>query len=300
MLPLALVADIEKLLTQISGKSAIISATHNLSGGCINQAVKVVYAGTAYFIKWNNNALLPNMFETEAAGLKLLASAGGMSTPDVLGFGQAGNYQYLLLSYVEAGPAGKQFWESFGQALAMLHKQSHSSFGLDHDNYIGSLPQHNQPAQSWSHFFQSQRIEPLAEKAISLQLIDHETAVLLDELYRQLPDMFPAEPPALLHGDLWSGNFISDHLSKVVLIDPAVYYGHREMDLAMSLLFGGFDPLFYEAYNAVYPLEKHWRQRVDLCNLYPLLVHTLLFGSGYAHQLKRNLQLLLHRQKDDK
>jgi protein-ribulosamine 3-kinase len=182
------------------------------------------------------------------------------------------------------------YWKDFAQKLAQLHKNTAPIFGLDHDNYIGSLPQSNRQTQKWTDFFISQRLEPLVTKAVASGLLDSQTAQRFDRLFSKLDQLIPEEKPALLHGDLWSGNVMTDEHGEVCLIDPAVYYGHREVDLAFSTLFGAFHGEFYEAYNEAFPLEKGWKQRIDLFNLYPLLVHLILFGRSYYHQVISTLE----------
>jgi fructosamine-3-kinase len=147
------------------------------------------------------------------------------------------------------------------------------------------LPQQNTPARNGATFFVESRLRPQAERARLASRIGADTMKRLDRFFETLPAWLPDEPPALLHGDLWSGNFMTGPGGGAWLIDPAVYYGFREADLAMSLLFGGFDPAFYEGYAEVFPPAPGWRERVDGFNLYPLLVHVNLFGGGYAAQV---------------
>ncbi|MFZ1687503.1 MAG: fructosamine kinase family protein, partial [Flavobacteriales bacterium] len=177
-------------------------------------------------------------------------------------------------------------------SLARLHGHTNSTFGLDpastagrRDNYIGSLKQVNTGQVTWGEFFIHCRLEPQVKMAIDHQRIGMGDVLRFERLYGKLPSLFPIEPPALLHGDLWSGNFLCDAHHQPVLIDPAVYYGHREMDIAMTKLFGGFEPAFYSAYSDAWAMEIGWEERADLCNLYPLLVHVNLFGGSYAGQV---------------
>ncbi|MFZ1692867.1 MAG: fructosamine kinase family protein, partial [Flavobacteriales bacterium] len=158
------------------------------------------------------------------------------------------------------------------------------------DNYIGSLKQVNTPAADWPSFFIHQRLEPQLRMARDAKRVEAGMAFRFERLFAKLDQLITVEPPALLHGDLWSGNFICDANAQPVLIDPAVYYGHREMDIAMTKLFGGFDSGFYAAYNDAWPMERGWEERMDLCNLYPLLVHVNLFGGGYAAQVEAALR----------
>ncbi len=293
MLPLGLVATLENLLETYCQKSGTITSTINLSGGCINNAAKITYKGQDFFVKWNHNPILHGMMEAEAAGLQFLSSANAVKTPQVVGSGLANGIQYLVLVYIDQRRPAGDFWEIFGEQLAQLHQNSAASFGLSQSNYIGSLVQSNRSWPTWSNFFMNERLRPLITVATKARLIDTALQKLFDRLFDRLDQFFPAEKPALLHGDLWSGNYLCNRENLPVLIDPAVYYGHREMDLAMTWLFGGFPQNFYEAYDHYFPLEKDWQQRIDLCNLYPLLVHAILFGESYVGQIRQNLRYIL-------
>ncbi|HOI32255.1 MAG TPA: fructosamine kinase family protein, partial [Bacteroidales bacterium] len=231
----------------------------------------------------------PRMFELEAKGLNLLMNNNKIRVPSVIGTGEAGQTSFILLEHIETGFPDNNFWETFGEELAHLHRETNETFGLDHDNYIGSLPQSNAPTTDWSDFFIAHRLKPQLKLAAAKNLLNSKILNDFEKLFYRLAELFPREVPALLHGDLWSGNFLCDSNQKPVLIDPAVYYGHREMDLAMSKLFGGFSPRFYESYHSAFPHEAGWQERVDLCNLYPLLVHVNLFGGGYVGQLQSSL-----------
>ncbi|MEJ2596144.1 MAG: fructosamine kinase family protein, partial [bacterium] len=179
------------------------------------------------------------------------------------------------------------FWEEFARLLAELHKNTQPYFGLDHDNYIGSLVQSNFRHDAWTDFYREQRLEPQLRLAREAGHFNRNVTRAFDRFYHRIERIFPAEPPALLHGDLWSGNFMVNENGSAVIIDPAIYYGHREMDLGMSMLFGGFDRRFYSAYDQHFPLEPGWQERMDYCNLYPLLVHVNLFGGGYVQQVEQ-------------
>ncbi|HEY0899006.1 MAG TPA: fructosamine kinase family protein [Sphingobacteriaceae bacterium] len=257
--------------------------------GGVNDCVRLKAGNRYFFAKINSAELFPNMFALEAEGLKLIRRSGTIAVPEVFGFGVAAGQQFLLMEWINPGNDTSQTQEQLGIQLARLHRQTAQMFGLDFDNYIGSLPQVNTLAISWTDFFISNRIQPLVEIVLSKGWIDNELVKYFDALFNKLPDFYPVEPPALLHGDLWGGNFMSTN-NNPVLIDPAVYYGHREMDLAMTTLFGGFSDEFYAAYNAEFPIEKNWQNRLEIWNLYPLLVHLVLFGSSYLPQIKSTLK----------
>ncbi|SNT06760.1 Fructosamine-3-kinase [Ekhidna lutea] len=259
--------------------SEIISTSH-VSGGCINSAVKISTKESSYFLKWNK-AELKQMFQAETEGLKILNNLSPVFSPQVIAQDQLGSKSYLLTEWIEKGRQTPDFWRVFGTNLAKQHKITSSRFGLDHDNYIGSLPQSNKTHNSWYDFFAVERINPQLKLASHKGLISNPIRNQFEILLGKLDQLIPEEPPALLHGDLWSGNFMINSSGEAAIFDPAVHYGHRETELAFTQLFGGFDQEFYHFYEKEYPLEPGFDQRVDIHNLYPLLVHVNLFGSSY-------------------
>jgi protein-ribulosamine 3-kinase len=257
-------------------------------GGSINETYSLQIRKRKYFIKLNNR-VGRDFFKAEIRGLELLRNSGAVYVPDVVSSGEIESTQYLLLQYIDPRAQTAKFWEKLGESLALLHKNSSDRFGLDHSNYIGSLIQENSYNDNWNEFFHCRRVLPLAMKARQNNLLnsaDFDRCLLLKDIYQKV---FPEEAPALLHGDLWNGNVLAGSDGKAWFIDPAVYYGHREMDLAMTMLFGGFNPRFYESYNQIYPLTQGFNDRAGLYNLYPLLVHLNLFGEGYLPQVKKVL-----------
>ena len=271
-----------------------------VGGGCIADARIAGFAdGSRVFVK--TAAGFPDMFLSEAEGLEALAAAGAIHVPAVL----AVDSDALVLEHVDAAPRRADYFERFGRAFARLHRHHGPACGFARDNYIGSTPQRNDPvAGDWSHspgspagdgtdwtgFFLERRLRFQAELAADrgfgrlLKLFDTaETGLanLLDD---------SVEQPCILHGDLWGGNCIVDARGEACLIDPAVYYGHREADLAMTHLFGGFEPVFYDAYENEYPLADGHRERLPIYQLYHLLNHLNLFGSGYYAQCERILE----------
>ncbi len=188
------------------------------------------------------------------------------------------------MEHIPKGQPASNFWQQFGHGLAAMHKNTNEIFGLNEDNYIGTIPQPNKPANSWAAFY-TQRIMHLMQMALVEKKCALNDVLLAEKLCAKFDALFPTEQPALLHGDLWSGNFMAGETGQPVIYDPAVYYGHREMDIAMTMLFGGFDKQFYTHYNEAYPLQPGWQQRVQLCQLYPLLVHLFLFGGHYYYSV---------------
>jgi protein-ribulosamine 3-kinase len=289
MLPVPVSQHIILFLQAQTSKPVIIQSSVPLGGGCINEVVRINTSAGEFVVKYNLATAFPGMFECEAAGLQLLRNAGEIHIPEVIHKDIVEQYSYLLLEFVPSGNRIHDFWVIFGRSLANLHKHTHSQFGLNHDNYIGSLPQQNRLHQDWTAFFIFERLEPMVRLARNKSDISSQVAGRFELLYSKLPNLIPVELPALLHGDLWNGNYIIDNKGLPCLIDPAVYFGHREMDLAMTRLFGGFALEFYQSYQDTFPLENEWDDRTDLFNLYPLLVHVNLFGGGYASQVKRIL-----------
>ncbi len=278
MLPAALARRLEATL------GAPITDARALFGGDINQAARVTAGGQTYFVKWNASAP-PTMFPTEAYGLRLLASAEALRVPQVIAQGDAedGAPAFLVLEYIETGrKGGADTMERFGEGLAELHRHTAEHFGLDRDNFIGRLPQPNPPTPDWVSFYRDHRIGYQMELARKLGRLPKRREDLLTRLMERMAEFLPADTPAsLIHGDLWGGNYLVDTRGQAVLIDPAVCYAHREMDLAMSELFGGFSERFYAAYQAAWPAPDYAERRA-LYQLYYILVHLNLFGESYG------------------
>lgn len=253
-------------------------------GGDINQSARLIlHGGDRVFVKWNQRVRL-DFFEAEAQGLRAIKAANAIRVPEVLAVGTEPSF--LVMDWIEAGGRSLMdmvFAERLGHELAALHDSTAAQHGFADDNYIGSLPQSNTPAHSWVTFYRDQRIGVQMEIARKRGKLPAHREAALVRLQEWLPTFLHDEviQPSLLHGDLWGGNFMVAANGDPVLIDPAVYYGHREIDLAMTELFGGFPPGFYDAYNEVYSLNSY-EQRKQLYQLYPLLVHLNLFGGGYA------------------
>lgn len=262
--------------------------SYPVPGGDINQTYRVEAEEGNYFLKVNDAAKYPQLFEKEARGIEALAKTKAVNTPTILTTGEAEGLQYLLAEFTQPATATPQSQLEFGRQLATMHKQPQEYFGLAEDNYLGTWLQPNTPAKSWCEFYAERRILPLI-KALNNK---GDFAITVDASERfcgEIDNIFPVEKPALLHGDLWGGNYITIANDVTVLIDPAVYYGHREMDIAMSRLFGGFSQQFYEGYNEVYPLQPGWEGRQKYAQLYPLLFHAWAFGGGYVNRVKNIL-----------
>ena len=268
--------------------SAEITGFEAASGGCINNGGRLRTSIGDYFLKWNSADKFPLMFETEAAGLDLLLSAGEIGLPKPIAHGLAGNHAFLLMEYLEAASPVPDQGRRFGSALAALHKHTDSRFGLDHNNYIGSLPQSNRQHKKGINFFIKERLQPqieIGKGSLPLNLLKK-----FETLFNELGTLLPNEAQALVHGDLWGGNYMTGPDGQAWLIDPAVHFGSREAELAFTYMFGGFDDDFYRSYQEAFPLDPGFDQRIEIYNLYPSLVHLNLFGNSYLGGIKRVLQ----------
>ena len=283
-------------LVELFGTSVAIAETDRLSGGDINKAYGLTLTnGKHIFMKANakQNAVF---FTAESAGLTAIAKTGAIATPEILctgtDDGEDVGYSFLLLEFIKSGKRNKDYWIDFAHNLAAMHKADTSvyfddggKFGFFQDNFVGARPQINTPCASWISFFRDNRLAPQFKAADSY--FDEADRSLITKLLDHLEDfMIEPEKPSLLHGDLWSGNVMCSPDGKAMLIDPAAYVGHAEADLAMTELFGGFPPEFYEAYREAKPLQPGYDNRRDLYNLYQLLNHLNLFGPSYLGPVK--------------
>lgn len=257
-----------------------------VAGGSINQSYQVKSGADTFFCKiFSDSGAHPDFLTKEVNGLEFLRKFDCIKVPAVIYHGVDNGLQILLLEWIETGSRSKSFWKKFGEQLANLHKQQGSYFGLDENNYMGALPQQNNPHSDWSDFFRECRLKPQISLAARSNLVHPKMMCQFELIFDQLDEIFPSSKPSALHGDLWSGNFLCDHNGDPVLIDPAVYYGDANIDLAMTTMFGGFDNSFYESYAAQLPFAKNHKQQWDICNLYPLLIHLNLFGKGYLSSI---------------
>ncbi len=256
-----------------------------LGGGCISSAALLeTEDGERFFCKWNNSAP-SGFFKAETNGLKALASTNTVRVPNVIAFedSETTGLPYIILELLEPGKPSVKSNEELGRQLAKLHRQSVESYGFEQDNFIGSLVQRNSKTDTWSEFFFTNRICVQAKLGSESGWFDSNFERVLIKKEAIIREILSGdeEVPCLLHGDLWSGN-VFWALDGPVLIDPAVYWGSREADLAFTELFGGFDSRFYAAYNEVYPLQSGYKERKEVLNLYHLMTHSNLFGGHYV------------------
>ena len=279
----------KKILEEHVEKCTLIEFQEN-SGGCISNVYKLITSKGDYLLKWSKGEI---SFLVEQKWLELLNEKSRLKVPAVFGSGCISNIHYIFMEYLEHKPATSLFWENLGRGLSELHQNRAETFGLAYDNFIGALPQMNTPKLSWVEFFISNRLDPQLQMAFKKKLIDTAFYDRFSMLYKRLPEILPEEPPSLLHGDLWSGNIISTERDRACIIDPAVYYGAREIELSFTFLFGGFDEKFYEAYEEAFPLLPDFKERVPIYNLYPLTVHANMFGASYLTTVKETLKHFL-------
>lgn len=281
------------LLAVLEAHLGRVVEANPVGGGDISQAVRLRLAeGRQALVKWQARPL-PGLFSAEKRGLELLRSAGALRVPAVLAQSEASaEYPaFIVLEWLDTGAKSAASAATLGTGLAALHQIAGSAFGLDHDNFIGANPQSNRPNDNWLTFFREQRLAFQMELARRNGLLPPQRARWLEKLLARLDDWLPADPSAsLLHGDLWGGNWLALNSGEPALIDPAVYYGHREADLAFTELFGGFPATFYAAYQSAWPLDPGYEERKELYNLYHLLNHLNLFGEGYGSSVDSILQ----------
>jgi len=276
----------EEVLYEAIHEPTKINSVRLISAGTMNQSVLLDTDKGALFLK-SNYFPTSNIFQQELKGLTLLHKYTPIQIPKTIGAGRIKDQNYMLIEWIHGGYPNANYWQNLGHGLAELHMATFPRFGLDEDNYIAILPQKNTYHKKWATFYAEERLEPMLGKAYYDGLVSKDFYKKFQLIYPKLEELIPNEKPALLHGDLWSGNVIVNAKGDPCLIDPAVYYGHREMDLAFSKLFGGFQGGFYEAYNDIFPLEPDFELRADIHNLYPLLVHLNLFGQSYLPGIKK-------------
>lgn len=275
--------DFNKLIWQIaSSKGFNITEITPLSGGSINEVFLLSGPERNRVIKFNKTTKFPGMFQAEKDGLDLLRSTRTFVVPEVYSVGESGEFSFLLMEYLPVGIADFTFWKKFAEDLSALHGNKAATHGFSSNNYIGSLPQFNESRISVADFYISQRLEPQIRMAVENGF----SFQSLDIAFKNISHEIPEEPPSLLHGDLWSGNYLVTSKGLPALIDPAVCYGPREMDLSMMKLFGGFPKEVFETYSDLFPLQPNFAERIPLWQLYYLLVHLNILGKSYYSSVK--------------
>lgn len=282
---------VAKQISEHTGRPFRAAKQQSIGGGCINDAYKISDGDQSYFIKLNR-ADREDMFAAEAAGLAEMFDTQTIRVPQAIGAGSSGSQSYLILEYIPL--RGRADPSELGEQLAAMHQVQQSQFGWWRDNTIGSTPQLNEQTDDWITFWREQRLGyqyDLAARNGFGGRLQRQGEKLLAELTGFFDGYTPAA--SLLHGDLWGGNCSGDGQGHPVIYDPAVYYGDRETDLAMTELFGGFGAAFFQAYHATYPIDAGYKTRKTLYNLYHILNHVNLFGSGYVSQAQHMTDQLL-------
>ena len=277
-------------ITQSTGRRLESLDRRSVSGGCINQGYRLTDGTQTYFVKLNQ-ASQAAMFAAEALGLQQMRETGTILVPTPICWGTVDDFAYIVLEWLDLGRGTSPAWEEMGRQLARLHQvKKVTAFGWEQNNTIGATPQINSWTSDWSDFFTRHRI------GYQIQLARQKGGHFPqgDRLLTAIPKLLAHTPqPALVHGDLWSGNAAVTQSGEPVIFDPAIYWGDREVDLAMTELFGGFPAEFYRGYHQIFPLESGYQSRKTLYNLYHVLNHFNLFGGSYESQSNRMIQQLL-------
>lgn len=267
------------------GISGTINRYHAIGGGCISFTYKIGISDKNYFLKFLSNEKYPNLYKTEVLGLLMLEKTEALEIPRIIVHDQTEDYQFLVLEYVDQSNRKNNYWSELAKGISKIHLNQNDYFGLDYPNFIGTLEQINTPKLQWKDFYMENRIYPQGHLAVNNKKLPKEIFRKFEILYNKFDDLVPKSTPSLLHGDFWYENIMPNQFGVPTLIDPSVYYGHREMDLAMADLFGGFPQDFFDTYQEQFPIEKGYDERRKWHQLYPLLVHVNLFGDNYAKRV---------------
>jgi fructosamine-3-kinase len=283
--------EIDTHISQVTGQKFQTQQHLSVSGGCINQGYAVSDGQLTYFVKLNQASQV-TMFEAEMLGLQQMQNTNTILVAQPLCWGTANNSSYIVLEWLEMGENNSKSWQQMGRKLAAMHKvTSQQGFGWDMNNTIGSTPQINTWTDNWAEFYTKHRL------SYQFQLATRRggSFPLQDKLLAAIPELLADHhlQPSLVHGDLWGGNVGCTVDGEPVIFDPATYFGDREVDMAMTELFGGFPPTFYQGYKEVFPLNSGYENRKTIYNLYHVLNHFNLFGGGYASQANQMIERIL-------
>jgi len=284
----------EKAIWKMTGDEHSVREVFLLSGGFHHQSAKVATDRATFFLKWSELPESEQAFNSEATGLRFLADRQILKVPAVLGCHSERGHHFLLMEYLRSKPMTETFWANLGSGLANLHRSQGDAFGFSADTYYLGQRQANASMQDWAGFYLEKRLRPQFGWAYYNGRIDQKYMHQLDRLSSFFSDYIPTEPPALLHGNFWSGNVMA--LGKErhpALFNPAVYFGHREMDLAHALLLGSPEAPFWESYRSEYPLQPHFEERLPLLQLYPLIAHVNAHGPSYLSAIDATFQKFL-------
>ena len=283
--------QITEAITLKTGQDFQLVNTRSIGGGCINQAYQIIGKDIEYFVKLNSASQV-EMFAVEALGLEAMYNTHTITIPKPICWGVAQNNSYLVLEYYSLGRSHNEGWMNMGKQLALLHQRGQASrFGWETNNTIGSTPQINDWDGNWADFFAEKRIAYQLKLAKRRGGSFHNSNGIIEKIRDYLATHDPS--PALVHGDLWSGNASFTSEGKPIIFDPACYYGDREVDLAMTELFGGFPSSFYQGYQQQYPLDEGYERRKTIYNLYHIINHFNLFGGGYEYQAQNMIDTII-------
>jgi fructosamine-3-kinase len=271
----------ENLLEKLIQQPVKVYSLHHLGGGEVNQSYKVVSDKGVYYVKTHPSKQFPKYFEKERNGLLAISKTQCIDVCKPIGILELGVQSFLVLEFIESAAPQKDFYAQLGEGLAKMHQTSNRYFGYSEDNYLRQGVQINHRMSSWSEFFIKYRLLNNIKIVTDKYHLSIETLRLFEKFIEFVEYAFPEEPPAFLHGDFWKEHVLSNAEGKPCLLNPSVYYGHREMDIAMTKLVGTFPPEFYEAYQGVYPLQADWEIRLDFCKMYYHLVHFNIYGQAY-------------------
>ncbi|OKH28513.1 fructosamine kinase family protein [Chroogloeocystis siderophila] len=290
-------SEIAQHISKVTKKAFTVNRTRAIGGGCINQGYAISSETETYFVKLNSPSQVA-MFEAEALGLQQILATATIRVPQPICWGTVANSCYLVLEWIELGRGNNSAWKEMGRKLAFMHKfdtmssTNQAAFGWERNNTIGSTPQVNDWTTDWAEFFAKHRL------GYQLKLANRRGGHFPQQqaLLAAIPDLLAHQPqPSLVHGDLWGGNAACTTTGEPVIFDPATYIGDREVDLAMTELFGGFPAAFYQGYNAIFPLDRGYETRKIIYNLYHILNHYNLFGGSYGAQANRTIAQILSR-----
>jgi protein-ribulosamine 3-kinase len=270
---------VENIVVESLGEGTKLNNFQFLYCGNFNLAALVDTTKGKYFVKWNKGDY-KGLFESEAKSMEVLRNTNTLHVPNVYGYGQLADGAFLMIDFIRPAEKSPKYWEHLGTQLATLHKNTNTNFGFGFDNYFGAILQKNTPMAHGVSFFIEQRLKPMVALAQAKGHLSEAQSQLFEKIYERVTQEIPNDTPALLHGDFWSGNLMVGTNGLAIMVDPSSYYGLREAEVAYTGLFGGFDKLFYQAYQEAFPLEPGFKDRIDLYHLYPLLVQVCQFGGG--------------------
>lgn len=283
--------EISEFITHISSQLKITFIHYQaISGGDIGLAFRLKTQDDFYFLKIYSGKIGMQMAKAEVLGLQAIAQTQTMAVPQIIASGSFENNGFIIMEYVESNAPTPSAYKRFGMQLAEMHRETESSFGFATDNFIGRLPQRNAWHKSWAEFYWKERLLPQYQQAINQGYFSSHRLPTDEKAMGVIASIFPDTLPALIHGDLWGGNFLISTKGIPYLIDPAVYYGHPAIDIGMSKLFGGFSQHFYDAYYGHRGIKPYDTAQIDLAQLYFLFVHLNLFGQGYLSSVSNLIQ----------